>query len=118
LRRRRLATLCARPSCQRIIHVATGEFSRISLIEVAARIDHRLWLRTQTFTRQQKVEAFGGIQISGRSPDRNCRAIRGKLAGQYYRNDGALTDVGGVAIVFHRFDDECHVVRRISQTVR
>lgn len=56
--------------------------------------------------------------MSGRSPDRNCKAIRDKLAGQYYRNDGAGTDVGGVVIVFYRFDDECHVVRRISQAVR
>jgi hypothetical protein len=51
-------------------------------------------LRIQAFACQQKVELIGGISTPGRSPDRNCEAIRRKLAGQYHCIDGAGTDVG------------------------
>jgi hypothetical protein len=76
------------------------------------------FLRIRIFICQQLVEPIGGIQQPGRSPDRNGKAVCRKLAGQYYRNDGAGTDVGGVVIVFYRFDDECHVVHRLSQAIR
>jgi hypothetical protein len=63
----------------------------------------------QTFIGQKKFELIGRVLTPGRILDRNGKAIRCKLAGQYDGIDGAGTDVGGAVIVFRRFDDECHV---------
>jgi hypothetical protein len=63
----------------------------------------------QTFICQKKFELISGVLTPGRILDRNGKAIRCKLAGQYDGIDGAGTDVGGAVIVFRRFDDECHV---------
>jgi hypothetical protein len=76
------------------------------------------------FAGEQKVELIGGIELPARSRDRNCKTIRRKLAGQYHRNNGGGTDIGGVVIVFCGFDDECHDPNspkrpyRVSQAIR
>jgi hypothetical protein len=63
----------------------------------------------QTFICQKKFELISRVLTPGRILDRDGKAIRCKLAGQYNGIDGAGTDVGGAVIVFRRFDDECHV---------
>ena len=47
--------------------------------------------------------------MPARRRDRNCKAFRHELAGQYHRNDGSGSEIDCAMIVFGRFDDECHV---------
>jgi hypothetical protein len=61
-------------------------------------------LGLQIFICQQLVEPIGGIMQPGRRPDRNGKTVCGELAGQYHSNDGAGTEVGGMVIVFYRFE--------------
>ncbi|MGY3428786.1 hypothetical protein ACVWWL_000209, partial [Bradyrhizobium sp. USDA 3696] len=66
-------------------------------------------IRTKPLARQQTVELIGGKKLPVRSRDRHHKTIHRMLAGQDHRNDRAVTEIHGAAVVFYSFDDECHL---------
>jgi hypothetical protein len=68
---------------------------------------HRI--RTKPLARQQAVELIGRKKLPVRSRYRHRKTIHRVLAGQDHRNDRAVTEIHGAAVVFYSFDDKCHL---------